>query len=436
VRNLFGGSTETRNITTKYLFRADGTKLNKLYTYGVAKNQSETYQMTEYLDGFQYETKGSSLRTPRILKFVPTAEGYYNFENNKYIYNYTDHLGNVRLSYFHNGSSIEVLEENNYYPFGLKHEGYNPTAGNPAYQYKYNGKELQTESGMYDYGARFYMPDIGRWGVVDPLAEKMRRYSTYNYAFNNPISFIDPDGKESEGWINQKFDDGSQKVTYNANINTVQEAMEAGYANVYGVAETGEITNTSDGSVAYSLNADGTVTNSAGETSDGYLTTSGGIAIQAKGAFDLTKWLSHLGNEGGNFYSNLGGAGLSEGTNPFFRGGIDKIVDVEGYFGGITNGLSRGDKDVPSLLNFMVDGMSLVDLAYSTFGGGKSKDDTIINVQFRVGYKYDPNVGYVTSRDTTVSMQVPKMPNTNRRYDYLGNSDVRKKVDSIDQRVK
>ncbi len=73
VRNLFGGSTETRNITTKYLFRADGTKLNKLYTYGVAKNQSETYQMTEYLDGFQYETKGSSLRTPRILKFVPTA---------------------------------------------------------------------------------------------------------------------------------------------------------------------------------------------------------------------------------------------------------------------------------------------------------------------------------------------------------------------------
>ena len=64
--------------------------------------------------------------------------------------------------------------------------------GTGKYQnYKYNGKELQ-ETGMYDYGARFYMPDIGRWGMIDPLAEKYARMSPYNYVFNDPINVFDP----------------------------------------------------------------------------------------------------------------------------------------------------------------------------------------------------------------------------------------------------
>ncbi|WP_295230554.1 DUF6443 domain-containing protein [uncultured Chryseobacterium sp.] len=178
--------------TIAYNYRADGVK--------IGKNTAGRFFLstnTDYLDGFQYQVSlvAEGDDSSNFLQFFPTSEGYFDFQQNKYIYNYTDHLGNVRLSYFNNGNgSTEVLEENNYYPFGLKHGGYNELAGNPAYQYKYNGKELQTETGMYDYGARFYMPDIGRWGVIDPAAELGRRFSSYNYAFDNPVMFIDPDG--------------------------------------------------------------------------------------------------------------------------------------------------------------------------------------------------------------------------------------------------
>ncbi len=124
----------------------------------------------------------------------------------------------MNYGYDETEQAVKIMEENNYYPFGLKHMNYNMDKGKydeeelqtlskiapvqpldmVAYKYKYNGKELQDELGLglYDYQARNYDPAIGRWMNIDPLAEKSRRFSTYTYALNNPVYFIDPDGKE------------------------------------------------------------------------------------------------------------------------------------------------------------------------------------------------------------------------------------------------
>ncbi|RTY64075.1 RHS repeat domain-containing protein [Flavobacterium sp. LB2P53] len=193
------------NLPTKVTIA--GQNINYVYdATGVKQKKIVNGITTDYAEGFIYEDGN--------MKFFSQPEGYVanNGGTFSYIYQYKDHLGNIRLSYNDvsttNTPSLKIVEENNYYPFGLKHKGYNNVVNGPEHKYKYNGKELQDELSLnfYDYGARNYDPALGRWMNIDPLAEVSRRWSPYVYAYNNPIYFIDPDGMFATFGVNSNGD--------------------------------------------------------------------------------------------------------------------------------------------------------------------------------------------------------------------------------------
>jgi len=112
-----------------------------------------------------------------------------------YEYFAKDHLGNVQVVFRNDNGMPQVIQKNDYYPFGLLMQERTNIAPNKN-RYLYNGKEYISEGDLnwYDYGARIYDPALGRWHVPDPRAEKYESWSPYNYALNNPLYYVDPNG--------------------------------------------------------------------------------------------------------------------------------------------------------------------------------------------------------------------------------------------------
>lgn len=187
-----------------YTYDALGRKLRKQNTVG-------TGEITDYVSGIQYRNG--------VIDFIQTGEGIARRNGTTgdytYEYNLNDHLGNVRATFYQNPTTglLQVLQRDDFYAFGKRLQ--NLTSSNDN-KNLYNGKELQEElDGQYDYGARFYDPIIGRWNAIDPLAEKARRWTPYNYGLNNPIVNIDPDGMMATyNWDTGKYMDGGKEVTW------------------------------------------------------------------------------------------------------------------------------------------------------------------------------------------------------------------------------
>ncbi len=184
----------TSVITITYA--ADGTKLSKAVTGGGA--------IKNYVSGIEYSGANVEAIYHGEGRCTPNGTAFY------YEYTIKDHLGNARVNFRANGTMATHLEEMHYYPFGMLIEGIGTVS--PINDYSYNGKELNDDFGLNlsDYGARWYDASLGRWWAPDPLAEKYRRWSPYNYGVDNPVKFIDPDGMDIilgiEKWQNESDD--------------------------------------------------------------------------------------------------------------------------------------------------------------------------------------------------------------------------------------
>ncbi|PCH75101.1 MAG: type IV secretion protein Rhs [Flavobacteriaceae bacterium] len=179
-----------------YVYSADGTKLQKIKTVGT------NVTTTDYAGNYVYENN--------ILKQFNQPEGYVEPKGSgwQYVYRLTDIWGNTRITFAdddNNGSvnSSEIRREQNYYPFGLEHKGYN----NSMYGAKNNLKTYQKQEFTEDLGLnthewryRISDPAIGRFWQIDPLAEDYMYNSTYAFAENKLGMGVELEGLEIVSW--------------------------------------------------------------------------------------------------------------------------------------------------------------------------------------------------------------------------------------------
>ncbi|NEN25813.1 hypothetical protein G3O08_20190 [Cryomorpha ignava] len=233
-KNQAGSSTPF--VYTNYFYNAQGDRIKKHTRKGnkIVVTFYPCPERSRRVDGGMFETTytktvGGSIDNNRFFNTIKISDdgaliATIRVGNNvdddtpaiKYIVG--DHLNNSTAVLKTTGTLINREE---YYPFGETSFG-----GFQYKRYRYNGKEKDEESGLYEYGQRYYAPWLCRFVSVDPIAEDYPFYSSYNYAGNKPISKVDIDGLQEEGA--PKFDSGNKDFDKVAN----QAINDAGAENV------------------------------------------------------------------------------------------------------------------------------------------------------------------------------------------------------------
>ena len=191
----------TNNVPVRAATISQTSGVPKAYLFYILFNSSYVYQQFGFVAVNSTALVGHQQMYLDIT--IPTGGFLYTYVANEANVSTATSVYFDDFSIIHTRSTptLQVLQTTDYYPFGL-------SMAAQSYQkqssldndYLYNGKELQDEHnlGWMDYGARMYMSDIGRWGVVDPKTELVYHWTPYRYGYNNPIRFFDRDGMTEE----------------------------------------------------------------------------------------------------------------------------------------------------------------------------------------------------------------------------------------------
>ena len=179
----------------------------KWYIEGVEQTQGSYYHNMSVCFALYGSPEGDCYEldqgqtTVQIKLMVQSNYGYWDEQTITYTikehkgrkYFVKDHLGSVRTTVNRDGN---VLGYDDYYPFGLAMPGRSENQANPNDDYKFTGYELDNEAGLdlYHAGNRMYDPVLGRFMQIDRYYNKYPSLSTYQYAANNPVNFIDING--------------------------------------------------------------------------------------------------------------------------------------------------------------------------------------------------------------------------------------------------